>query len=226
MNIPFIIADSVSVAVFVLIAISIIWALLFGAGQISRSFLIRCGFFAFIWMFVFSNIVSSGFLEGHLWPGLPIFLAFINLSAIGLGLSPAGKNFASLPLWTLVVFQCFRLPLELVLHHWASLGTVPPQMTWTGQNFDIISGVLAAAVFIKPLRTKKFALIFNIVGMLLLLNILRVVVLSSPLPFGWRLSQPLVLAFHMPYAMIAFICVWSAIFGHVVLTRALLRKPS
>ncbi len=43
---------------------------------------------------------------------------------------------------------------------------------------------------------------------------------SSPLP----VEPPLVLAFHLPNALIVPVCVGGALFGHVALTRALLRK--
>jgi hypothetical protein len=58
------------------------------------------------------------------------------------------------------------------------------------------------------------------------LNVMRVVVLSSPLPFGWNVSPPLLLAFHLPYALIAPVCVGGALFGHIVLTRALIKQPA
>ena len=63
-----------------------------------------------------------------------------------------------------------------------------------------------------------------LVGIVLLINVGRVVVLSSPLPFAWDVEPSLQLAFHVPFAWIVPICVGGAIFGHAVLTRALLRR--
>ena len=94
-------------------------------------------------------------------------------------------------------------------------------MTWTGQNWDIISGT--AALICAPLATRYriTARVANIVGLALLVNVIRVAILSSPLPFAWGQQPPLLLALHLPYAFIGPVCVGGALFGHVVLTRAL-----
>jgi hypothetical protein len=42
----------------------------------------------------------------------------------------------------------------------------------------------------------------NLIGFLLLLNVIRVAILSSPLPFAWNVQPPLLLALHLPYAYI------------------------
>lgn len=49
---------------------------------------------------------------------------------------------------------------------------------------------------------------------------MRVAIMSSPLPFAWGPQPPpLLLALHLPYALIGPVCVGGALFGHVVLTR-------
>jgi hypothetical protein len=64
----------------------------------------------------------------------------------------------------------------------------------------------------------------NLVGIVLLVNVARVALLSSPVPFGWGVEPPLVLALHLPYALIGPVCVSGALLGHVVLTRALVLR--
>ena len=65
----------------------------------------------------------------------------------------------------------------------------------------------------------------NIIGFALLLNVARVAVLSSPVPFGWHdVSPKLEVAYHLPYALIIPVCVGGALVGHIALTRALLRR--
>ena len=57
----------------------------------------------------------------------------------------------------------------------------------------------------------------------LLLNVLRVALLSTPGPFfSYTDAPPLLLAFHFPTGWIVPVCVGGALAGHVVLTRALL----
>jgi hypothetical protein len=102
-------------------------------------------------------------------------------------------------------------------------------MTWTGQNFDIVTGILAllAAPFPNRASSRGRAVgwTFNLIGLALLLNVMRVAVMSSPLPFAWKdVEPPLQLALHFPYALIVPVCIGGALIGHIALTRALLRR--
>lgn len=177
------------------------------------------------WLVVTSAPVVSGVLAQAMFPRVPLMFASVNLAAVGFGLSPLGGRMArGLPTTALVAFQTFRLPLELVLHSWAAQGTVPETMTWTGSNYDIVSGVLAlvAAPFCD--RSRALAWLVNVVGGLLLVNVARVAMMSSPLPFAWQVEPPLLLILYMPYALIGTVCVAGAVAGHVILTRHLLLR--
>ena len=177
---------------------------------------------------LFSALVVGGWAAAKPMPRLPLFFAALNFSALAAALSPWGRRLAvGMPIAVLLGFQGFRLPLELVLHDWAAQGSIPGTMTWTGSNWDIVSGITALA-FIPIVRKRPLsAWIPNLVGFLLLLNVMRVVAFSSPLPFAWSLNPPLLLGFHLPYAWIAPVCVGGALIGHILLTRALLaQNPS
>ena len=146
------------------------------------------------------------------------------LGCVGLGLSPVGRWIAASPIPWLLAFQGFRLPLELVLHSWVGQGVIPATMTWTGSNWDILSGLAALALAPFAGRRPVLAWIGNILGFVLLLNVGRVALLSAPTPFGWADVTPkLQLPFHLPYALIIPVCVGGALLGHMALTRALLR---
>lgn len=178
----------------------------------------------FLWLGALSGLVASGRMSGLPFQGLPFFFGPILLISAGAALSPFGGRIArAVPVAALVGFQAFRLPLELVLHSWAAQGTIPGTMTWTGQNWDIVSGI--AALLAAPFagRYPGVARAANIIGFALLINVLRVAILSSPFPFGWGQQPPLLLALHLPYALIGPVCVGGALFGHIVLTRALWR---
>jgi len=183
-----------------------------------------------VWLAATCAFVASGAIERALTPRLPLFFAAANLAALIFALSPTGARLArGLPLSALIAFQAFRLPLELVLHTWAEHGTIPRTMTWTGQNYDIVTGILA--ILTAPFadraspRGRAVAWTFNVIGFALLINLMRVAVMSSPLPFAWKdVDPPLQLALHLPYALIVTVCVAGALAGHVVLTRALLRN--
>jgi len=175
-----------------------------------------------LWIGALTVLVASGKMTSLPLNGLPFFFAPILIICSAAALSPfGGRLAASVPLAALVGFQAFRLPLELVLHSWAGQGTIPGTMTWTGQNWDIISGITALVCAPLVRRHVAAARIANIVGFALLLNVMRVAIMSSPFPFGWGQQPPLLLALHHPYFLIGPVCVGGALFGHLVLTRAL-----
>ncbi len=180
-----------------------------------------------VWLAAIAVLVRSGFVAVAPMPRLMFFAGGITLVCLLAGLLAPGRWIAgAVPIAALVAFQGFRLPLELILHAWAEQGTIPATMTWTGQNWDVVTGVTALVAAPFAARARAAAWIADVVGLLLLANVFRVVVLSSPLPFAWPVSPPLLLAFHLPYALIVPICVGGALFGHVALTRALLRPPA
>jgi hypothetical protein len=177
-----------------------------------------------IWNTVTSLIVLSGIIEKNFIPfGIILFL-MVNVSAFIFALRPIGQSLQNLPVWILILFQSFRLPLELIMHSWSETQTMPVTMSWNGQNFDILTGIFAILAIIPALRNSKiFHWSFNILGIAMLLNVFRVVLMSSPLPFAWPLANPVQLIAHFPYHMIATVCVWSALIGHILLTKKLLK---
>jgi hypothetical protein len=226
----FVPAGPASLAAFVAILVSVIGALLWAvhrAYRTPKSVGIAAIVIA-VWLGAQAALVASGRMTSLPLNGLPLFFAPIILIGLGAGLSPVGGKIATgVPLAALVGFQAFRLPLELVLHTWAAQGTIPSTMTWTGLNWDIVSGTVALIAAPLAGRHPQAARVANVVGFALLLNVMRVALLSSPLPFGWGQQPPLLLALHLPYAFIGPVCVGGALFGHVVLTRAVFaRQPA
>jgi hypothetical protein len=189
-----------------------------GRDPLRATLLVGAGLF--LWLATIARLVGSGWLEAA--PGrLPALGAVVMGVSALLGLSPLGGWLANAcPVSLLLAFQGFRLPLELVLHSWVRQGVIPGTMTWTGSNWDILSG--AAALCLAPLsqHSRAAAWAGNIIGIVLLINVGRVAVLSAPLPFGWQdVTQKLLL----PYALVIPVCVGGALAGHIILTRALLR---
>jgi hypothetical protein len=224
-------ADTPSVlgfaAILVIVLLAIGWAVCYvtpedseGKRPAARRYLFRIALF----LAIFSAVVGSGLLPKLPLQGLPLMILPALVLTIRLGCSPLGRRLADgLPVGALIGFQAFRLPLELVLHRWATQGTIPKTMTWTGQNWDIVSGLLACAAAPMAHRSRAVASGFNLVGFALLANVMRVAMMSSPVPFGWGQQPPLLLGLHLPYALIIPVCVGGALLGHIVLTRALHR---
>lgn len=228
---PFQPASAASVAAFVAILVAVAGTFLFGVWRawgpdptVARRALFRAAGALAAWLGTVCIAVGSGWLQSLPMSGLPVFFGAILAVSISAALSPVGTRLATLPMPALVGFQSFRLPLELVLHDWAAQGTIPDSMTWTGANLDVLSGVVALLAAPLADRSQTAAWIANGIGGLLLFNVMRVALLSAPVPFGWHLERPLMVAFHLPYALIAPVCVGGALIGHIVLTRALLRR--
>jgi hypothetical protein len=172
---------------------------------------------------LFSAAALSGVVVGSFVPFGPALMATTIVFGLVFSLSRSGMQLAdSLSLAVLIGFQGFRLPLELLLHSWASTGTVPDTMTWTGQNWDVVTGVVSIAAIPFANRNRTVAMVTNTVGFVLLMNVLRVVVLSSPLPFAWQLERPLMLVAHFPYCLIVPLFVLPALVGHLLAFRRML----
>ncbi len=148
-----------------------------------------------------------------------------------LAFMPLGQSMAQgLPLYALIGFQVFRLPLELVLHRWYMEGVLPVQMTYEGHNFDVVTGLLA--LLVSPLvylgkLGRRAGWAFNLVGTALLVNVASIAVRSSPVPLRTYLQEPpLLLALQAPYTWILPVCVAGALFGHLLTFRHLLRSEA
>ncbi len=223
-------ASPISVAAFLLIVAVVIAALLVAVRHAygddparTRTITFRTTAVVAAWLGVLAALIASGKMSALPLSGLPFFFGSVLVVNLVAGLSHFGGRLAAgVPTKFLVLFLSFRLPLELVLHSWSQQGTIPTNMTWTGQNWDIVSGIIGLIAFPLAGRHRGIAWAANLVGFALLLNVIRVAVLSSPLPFGWPVNPPLLLALHLPYALIGPVCVGGALLGHLVLTRALL----
>jgi hypothetical protein len=170
--------------------------------------------------------MSAGALTGitlkNIIPIVPILFGLNILFAILLSLSNFGKNLAaSLSFTAILGLQTFRFPLELVLHHWSDLKTIPETMTWTGSNIDIIAGVICMIAIPFYKKSLKVVWAVQLISFALLINVIRVVIMSSPFPFSWQLDTPLQLIFHFPYVLIVPCAVTIALISHLLVFRKL-----
>jgi len=158
---------------------------------------------------------------------LPLTAASIALW-VGIASSRVGRALASLPLAALIGFHAFRLPLELLMHAAASAGVMPVQMSFSGWNFDIVTG--ATAVLIAPLTAlgvapRRLLLAWNALGSVTLLVIVAIAVASAPpwLAFGADAAHANTWVAYAPFIWLPTVLVAAAAAGHVVLWRRLLR---
>lgn len=185
------------------------------------------------WLAVTGLLAASGWLAHFAKrpPPLALVMAVSFTLAIALGCSAAGKRFAiGLPLWVLIGAQGFRFPLELVMHQAASDGTMPAQMTFTGWNFDIVTGATAFGVAWLAARGRAprwLLLAWNALGSLLLVTIIVIAVVSMPMlhAFGTEPRQLNTWVAYFPFIWLPTVLVCAAIFGHIVITRRLSQDP-
>ena len=149
------------------------------------------------------------------------------------GVSPAGGTLAAaVPLSTLVGLQAFRLPLELVMHHAAQVGIMPPELSYAGYNYDILTGAgaLAIVVAMGTGRHVPRAIVWawDVWGIGCLLVITAIAVATSPMvrAFGDDPRHLNTWVLHVPYVWLPAVLVVVALAGHVVVTRALLGHRS
>lgn len=224
----FVTPDDASTTVFVLIVLFVAVSLVAGIARTSeRSVLtvLVSAPLAALWLGGTAALSASGVLaRGDFAVGLLVGPSL--LAAVVLPLTGVGARLAKLPVAALVGFQAFRLPLEILLHHWYEGGTVPVQISWSGDNGDVVTGVLATILLLWGLRWELPPWVvwgFQLVGFGLLLNVLRVALTSAPTPF-LAYATPILLPFHVPFGWIVSVCVAGALAGHLVLFRWLFTR--
>jgi hypothetical protein len=77
--------------------------------------------------------------------------------------------------------------VEAVLHQLYLEGSIPQVMTWEGRNFDLFTGVSALFLYAWSRRSgalpRGMLIVWNVVGLLLVLSVLIHGALSAPSPF-------------------------------------------
>lgn len=162
-------------------------------------------------------------------PPMLIMIVTILAGSLGLGLSPMGRDLAAhTPLLALVGLQSFRLPLELAMHRAAEQGIMPVQLSYSGYNYDIVTGIGAAAFCMAglsglPLR-RGLVWAWNVWGIGCLAAIFVIALATSPMirAFGDDTDQLNTWVLFMPYVWLPVVLVSTAIFSHVLITRRLL----
>jgi|JI10StandDraft_1071094.scaffolds.fasta_scaffold145399_3 hypothetical protein len=184
---------------------------------------------AVLWQAVVSGLAMKGVLAN--FDAKPPRILFLLVSIAGgaqvLARSTFGKTLSDgLPLAALVGFQAFRLPLELLMHAAANEGVMPEQMTYTGWNFDIVTGasaVVVAVLVALGVGGRRLVLAWNALGTALLVSIVVIAISSTPVfaAFGEGAALNTFIAY-VPFTTLPTVMVLLAMAGHVVVWRKLL----
>ncbi|HUF12988.1 MAG TPA: hypothetical protein VMN78_07815 [Longimicrobiales bacterium] len=184
------------------------------------------------WMAVTGIAAASGRLRfDTMPPTMMLLVVVVFVASFAIGLSRTGDRLAlGLPLALLVGFQVFRLPLELLMHRAYEEGVMPVQMSFSGYNFDILTGVLAlpvAALLATGQLPLWVARAWNVMGALLLANVLAIALMSTPTPLRMFHNEPANLwVTQAPFVWLPAVLVPAALIGHVVIFRRLGRERS
>ena len=186
---------------------------------------------AFVWLSATNLAAAFGLIRfDTMPPTMGVVLILVVALAFGLGVSHVGARLATgIPLAVLVGVHAFRLPLELMMHRAYEHGLMPIQMSYSGLNFDILTGILAIVVALlvaagrAGVRTVRT---WNLLGMLLLLNVVVIAWLSTPTPMQLFRQEPAnTWIARPPYVWLPTVMVAFAILGHIVVWRRLQGRP-
>ena len=188
----------------------------------------------FFWLALSGSLAGTGVLLDFSLPKLPILVAIGLCLTTAFAISSFGKELANnIPIWLLVGINGFRLPLELLMHRAADEGVMPPQMSFSGRNFDIVTGILAFIVSYLAYRAPKenppllFVRFFNLIGLGLLFNVVSIAILSMPLPIRVYMNEPAnTWIAHLPFVWLPTFLVPLALFSHLLILRRLMSEAA
>ncbi|HEX5214706.1 MAG TPA: hypothetical protein VFV98_04555 [Vicinamibacterales bacterium] len=161
-------------------------------------------------------------------PPFMMMMAAVFAATMAIALRGPGSRVAAGASFALLIgTQAFRLPLELVMHQAARDGVMPVQMTYTGWNFDIVTGALAIPVALLAAagRAPRWLITFwNVGGLLLLLNIVTIAIVSTPPIAAFGADHLNTWIADAPYVWLPGVLVPAALFGHVLVLRKLVHR--
>ena len=183
-----------------------------------------------LWFIVQAALALNGFYEDiYITPQKMLLIGLPPLGTIAiLFLTKKGRKFIdSLPLQTLTWLHTIRVPVEIVLFLLFVHKAIPQLMTFEGRNFDIIAGITAPLIawygFKKNQLSPAILIAWNIICLLLVLNITIHAVLSLPAPFQQlAFEQPNIAVLYFPYNWLPAFVVPVVIFSHLAAIRQLI----
>lgn len=198
-----------------------------GEGHLARRRAATLALLGSAWMAATWRVADSGVLRD--WSTTPPpfagFVATILVLAFLIAFGPPGRRLATgIPIAILVLFQAFRLPLELAMHAMYERGVMPVQMSYSGWNFDIVSGITAVVVGAAACmgRAPRWLIAaWNLLGLVLLANIVTIAIASTPRFQAFGPDRLNVWVTYPPFVWLPAVMVLAALAGHLLIFRAL-----
>ena len=130
-----------------------------------------------------------------------------------------------LSLKALTQLQVFRGFVEVLLWLLFVQNLLPEQMTFEGRNWDILSGLTAFLAARFLLTSKWWMIIWNLLGLGLLINIVTIAILSMPTPIRVFNNEPAnTIVTQFPFVFLPTFLVPLAYLLHFMSLRKLMMK--
>lgn len=199
--------------------------------KFSRNFLIVFfGWFVFIYLWSRFGI----FKNFELFPinAVPVIIIPL-LTILIFSFSKTVKEvLLHIPQEKIIKLHVFRFYVEVLLWALFASALLPVQMTFEGKNFDIVTGVTAVLLttrissFLLLDKLPKLVLIlWNIMGLVLLINIVVISLLSMPTSFRYFMNEPAnTIVTEFPISLLPAFLVPLAYMLHILSLRKALLK--
>ena len=163
-------------------------------------------------------------------PRLMLVMGLAILFIILLFITKKGKAFIDdLDLKKLTMVHIVRIPVEIILYSLALHKLIPELMTFSGRNFDILSGITAPIMYFvcfrnSQLKKRSLLLAWNFICLGLLLNIVINAFLSAPFPFQlFAFDQPNIAVLYFPFTWLPCFVVIIVLLSHLAAIRQLFK---
>ncbi len=192
--------------------------------------------FALVWVGVLWALSASGFFSDFtsIPPRLLLVLLvplifLIVILRINTTNNTINQLLQNIPLSWLTTFQVFRVGVELLLWYMFVANFLPEILTFEGNNWDVLVGlsgpIIGMLVFRNKKTNKKLGIIWNCIGLLLLLNVVVTAILSFPTPFQLiknEVSNEIITTF--PFVFLPGVLVPLAYFSHVLSIKQIIHR--
>lgn len=173
------------------------------------------------WLTLTALLAARGFFSDFaaLPPRIGAVIVPPVLIVLALTFTPlADRLLRSVPPAWLIVPQSFRIVVEIVLWLLYTHGQIAPLMTFHGRNFDIVAGLSAPLVgwwVARHAPPRSALVLWNVLGLLLVLNVAAHGLLSAPSPFRQFVSDPpFTVVTHFPFVWLPAFLVPLAVLLH------------
>jgi hypothetical protein len=186
-----------------------------------------------VWLVLQGRIAYSGFYDDTetMPPHFSLAVLPALLGIVLLFVTREGRMFIDkINLRSITLLSVVRIPVELVLYWLYIHKAVPQLMTFEGRNFDIVSGITVPVIYFicftnHTISNRRVLLVWNIISLLLLINIVVNAILSLPFSFQqFAFEQPNVAVLYFPFVWLASFIVMVVLFSHLVSISRLIKN--